>query len=389
MLALLVVLKNNFIAEQLDRVFLYLSFIPVYVNLAKLGGNTPIISLVMKGDKVDYYIASQVCPILIASIIIPIAHGVFFGFSSFNKFNMLPKLVLITFLLSLISLFVSIYQARGDYIRVYLLQGVYSASISLPLLILIGLGFELDENSYFYIFMFLSACGALYVITENKMWGSFFNNIKFKMDLVKVKNNFAYFINDSMWYLVIALCSSLVIANLQSGALSEFTIALRFGMTLVLVQQATNLVFGPRVAKNFLEGKKAKGVSLFLVSMVITSVTALALIIIFYMAVDYFDILKLLPIKIELLSLVFSFVLISFLLGPSENVNIFLGRRLPIILSNVVGIIALICISILYPYDNDVQYYIILAMSFMLAKKITNTASVYFIKNNYAFKNHM
>lgn len=379
-LGLLIELKNNIRSDQLDQIFLYLSFIPVYVNLAKFGSNTPIISRIMKEENIDCYIAQQVFTILLASIIIPMAHLLIFVSLPVEYADIIPKLVAITFLLAMMSFFVSIYQARSDYIRVYMFQGIYGVALSLPIILLIEMGIGLDLSSFLLVFMLLCLVTMVYLLSHNNMWKTMSGKVTFAIRFSDIKNNAAYFINDSGWYLVIAICSWLVITNMQSGALSEFTIVLRFGMTLVLIQQATNLVFGPRVAKRFLDGNKKEAVKLYLLSAAVTSITALIAISIFLLSVNYFDIEHLIPVKMELLNIVFIFIMLSFVLGPSENVNVFLGRKLPILVSNIIGVLALLFVYIFYSDIHDIRYYIALAMLFMLTKKITNTTSVYLMK---------
>jgi len=352
-LGLLVDLKDKTEPEQLDLIFLYLSFIPVYVNLAKFGSNTPIIHRVMKEKDFAGYFLDVVFPILAASILIPVVHLLVVAPNGSPSIGLILELIAITFMLSIISLFTSVYQARGDYIRVYLFQGVNGMAISLPLILFIELSVEPQLEGYYFIFACICIAIIVYLFTHNNMWSTLNKDISMRLSVLDIKANSAYLVNDTGWYLVMAICSSFIAARLQSGELSEFVMIMRFGLVLVLIQQATNMVYGPKIARLFMDGEHRVAVALYIRSAMITSIVAG-------------------------FAVFFALLIFSFLLGPSENVNIFLGRKKPIFWSNVMGAIVLLGF-LAVGTGLSIVTFIVMAMSFLVAKKIVNTVSVFFM----------
>lgn len=377
-LGLLVDLKDKTEPEQLDLIFLYLSFIPVYVNLAKFGSNTPIIHRVMKEKDFAGYFLDVVFPILAASILIPVVHLLVVAPNGSPSIGLILELIAITFMLSIISLFTSVYQARGDYIRVYLFQGVNGMAISLPLILFIELSVEPQLEGYYFIFACICIAIIVYLFTHNNMWSTLNKDISMRLSVLDIKANSAYLVNDTGWYLVMAICSSFIAARLQSGELSEFVMIMRFGLVLVLIQQATNMVYGPKIARLFMDGEHRVAVALYIRSAMITSIVAGFAVSVFAVGVGYFGLADMVPVNLVYLNIVFALLIFSFLLGPSENVNIFLGRKKPIFWSNVMGAIVLLGF-LAVGTGLSIVTFIVMAMSFLVAKKIVNTVSVFFM----------
>jgi len=380
-LGLLVDLKEKTAPEQLDLIFLYLSFIPVYVNLAKFGSNTSIIHRAMKGKDFANYFLDIVFPILAGSILIPIFHLLVVVRNGDPSFGLILELIAITFMLSIISLFTSVYQARGDYIRVYLFQGVNGMAISLPLIVYVELAVEPQLSGYYFVFACICIVIIVYLFTHNNMWSTLNKDVSMRLSVLNVKANGAYLLNDTGWYLVMAICSSLIVSRLQSGELGEFVMIMRFGLVLVLIQQATNMVYGPKIARLFMDRQHRGAVALYIRSAMTASIVAGFAVSFFSVGVGYFSLADMVPVNsanLAYLNIVFALLIFSFLLGPSENVNIFLGRKKPIFWSNIIGAIVLLGFLVAGA-ELSIFTFIVMAMSFLVAKKIVNTVSVFFM----------
>jgi len=158
---------------------------------------------------------------------------------------------------------------------------------------------------------------------------------------------------------------------------------MRFGLVLVLVQQATNMVYGPKIARLFMDGYYRGAIGLYIKSALITSGVSGFLVSLFLAGVEYYHLKDVVPVNLVHLNIVFVFLIFSFLLGPSENVNIFLGRKQPIFWSNALGAIALIGL-LFVGAEFSVISFIVAAMSFLLVKKAVNTLSVFFMTRDSA-----